>query len=262
MTRLVALALLLTPSLSWACGGLFCNAANPVNQNAERILFAPDDGTMVMHVRITYQGPPTEFGWLLPVPATVEYGLSSEQLFTALDQQFGPQFILRREFGEGCDDLDFGVAESAPNAAGGPQEDSDGRGVEVLSREAVGPYDLALLQAENVEVLREWLNENEYQIPDNVDATLQPYIDMGAAFVALKLLPDADSGDVTPLRLSFPGDTPTIPIVPTSVAADPDMGIIVHVLGQTRAIPSNYRHVSINEAAIDWPQRALTMLMS
>ena len=68
----------------------------------------------------------------------------------------------------------------------------------------------------------------------------------------MKLLPNAGSGDVQPLRLRFSGGIPSIPIVPTSVAADPDMGIIVHLLGDARAVATNYLHVEINEVAIDW----------
>ena len=76
--------------------------------------------------------------------------------------------------------------------------------------------------------------------------------DARASFVALKLLPDSAAGDVVPLRLSFRSARGAIPIIPTAVAAQPDMGVIVHVLGEHRAIPLNYRHVVINEAAIDW----------
>jgi hypothetical protein len=43
-----------------------------------------------------------------------------------------------------------------------------------------------------------------------------------------------------------------IPIVLTSVAADPDMGVLVWVLGQSRAIPRNYFHTIINDALINW----------
>jgi hypothetical protein len=40
---------------------------------------------------------------------------------------------------------------------------------------------------------------------------------------------------------------------PTALAATPDMGLIVHSLGDKRAIPiGEWRHVEINEAAIDW----------
>ncbi|MEZ4436479.1 MAG: DUF2330 domain-containing protein [bacterium] len=138
------------------------------------------------------------------------------------------------------------AAFAAPDAGAG------GGGVQVLSREAVGPFDIATLLPETVDDLRAWLDDNGYQIPPETDATLQPYVARGLAFVAVKLLPDRESGDISPLRLSFSAQRPAIPIVPTSVAANPDMGIIVHVLGEHRAIPVNYRHVVINETAIDW----------
>ena len=67
----LALGLVTAPLPALACGGLFCNAVTPVNQAAERILFAVDGEQVHMHVRITYQGPPTDFGWLLPAPRGV-----------------------------------------------------------------------------------------------------------------------------------------------------------------------------------------------
>jgi MYXO-CTERM domain-containing protein len=234
------------PAAALACGGLFCNTAQPVNQSAERILFAQDGDQVEMVVQIQYQGPPTDFGWLLPTGADVETTLSSEQLFALMDQRFAPIFRLNTDWGN-CPPPP--VAES--DGDGGPGGGRNG-GVNVLSREAVGPYDRAILQADNVGVLREWLDANAFGIPDGVDAKLQPYIDAGAAFVALKLLPGNDAGDVTPLRLRFTAPLPAVPILPTGVAAEPDMGVIVHLVAANRAIPTNYRHLRINEAAIDW----------
>ena len=167
-----------------------------------------------------------------------------------LDQNFGPQFRLRREFDEGCEQLN--AARAAPTAAFDDSAEQAGGGVQVLSREQVGPYDRAILKPKSVIALRDWLDENEYQIPAGVDDTLEPYVKLKSAFVAIKLVPGQGSSDIVPLKLSFAGNQPTIPIVPTSVAADPDMGIIVHLLGDSRAIPVNYRHVTINETAIDW----------
>ena len=74
-----------------------------------------------------------------------------------------------------------------------------------------------------------------------------PYIEGGAVFVVIGCLP------IVMLRLSsfeIDGDSPTIPIYLLGYGTD--MGMIVHVLGPYRAIPSNYQHVIINEAAIDW----------
>jgi MYXO-CTERM domain-containing protein len=247
-----ALALLaLAPAPALACGGLFCNNTQPVVQQAENILFVVDAEQTHMHVRISYAGPPQEFGWLLPVPRGVETTLSSDLVFTALGQ-YAAQFQLNYERTVQCEEENFGEAAGGDFANGADAGAEGPRGVEVLSREPVGPYDRAILDARSVEDLRNWLNENGYQIPDAVDDTLRPYVDNGAVFVAIKLLPGEDTGDLVPLHLSFPGNAPTIPLRPTAVATQPDMGVVVHVLGEHRAIPLNYRHVQINEAAIDW----------
>jgi hypothetical protein len=246
---------------SWACGGFFCNSSQPVNQNAERILFAAQEGQIEMHVQIQYQGPPVGFGWILPVAPGVETEVSSEALFIALDRLYTPNFNLSYEYDESCnnpDEVQYDSNEESGNFRGqdsGLPPEAPEPTVQVISREPVGPYDRAILQADNIDVLREWLNENEYQIPEAIDEKLSPYIEGGAVFVVIKLLADSDAGDLVPLKLTFPGDSPTIPILPTAVSAEPDMGMIVHILGAYRAIPSNYQHVVINEAAINWEAR-------
>ena len=246
------------PGAALACGGLFCNAAQPVNQAAERVLFARDGDQVEMHVRISYAGPPAEFGWILPTAPDVETTLGSEELFRLMDQRFAPIFRLTQQFDDSC--LQAQARSAGGDASAAPSANFDGAeddgGVQVLSREAVGPFDRTILTADTVQDLRDWLDENAYQIPEGTDEKLAPYVDAGAAFVALKLLPGADAGDVQPLRLHFTAEDPAIPIVPTAVAANPDMGILVHLLGDTRAIPKNYRHLHLNEAAIDWPAGA------
>ena len=245
--------LLLAPAPALACGGLFCNNSQPVVQAEESILFGVDGETTHMHVRIAYAGPPQSFGWLLPVPRGVETFLSSEAALQQLGM-YGPRFNLNYEMQVECMDYPFdNDGDGGGGAGGAPAGPPDGGGVEVLSREPVGPYDRAILDARSVEDLRVWLDENEYQIPAETDDKLRPYIDAGTSvFVAIKLLPGQDVGALVPLHLTYPGDTPAIPIVPTSVAAQPDMGMRVHLLGQHRAVPLNYLHVQINEAAIDW----------
>ena len=99
----------------------FCNNVNPVNQSAERILFAQhaDEGKLEMHIQIQYAGPPTDFGWILPTAPDVETDLSSEALFSSLDRLFGPVFRLGMEFGPNCEQFDFAVSEDANQAGGG-----------------------------------------------------------------------------------------------------------------------------------------------
>ena len=248
-------ALLASPRPAQACGGLFCNSAQPVNQSAERILFAREGDTMHMVVKLTYQGPPIDFGWLLPVPADVTSRIGSVALFDQFDLLYAPRFVLNQVFAEGCEPFfgDGGAGgQGGAGGAGGSGGGGGEPGVQVISREVVGPYDQVVLRTESVDDLRTWLTDNAFQFPAGSDALLQGYLDMGSAVLALKLVADADENDVVPIHLTFTSDTAAIPLRPTAVAAQPDMGILVHLLGPSRAVPINYSHVQINEAAIDW----------
>jgi len=238
-----------------ACGGFFCNAVTPVNQAGERILFARDGEQIEMHVQINYQGPSVDFGWILPAAPDVETTVSTEALFARLNGQFRPRRLANytydpdcpRFFDEGAFD---GGLQSGGSDASAPSPDPEPM-VNVLSREAVGPYDRVILQADNTDVLFDWLNENEFAIPMDATERLEPYID-DHVFVAIKLLAGNESRDIKPLKLRYTGNQPTIPLRPTAVAAQPDMPIIVYVLGSARAVTLNYLHVELNETLINW----------
>jgi len=245
----------LTPSGASACGGLFCNPNAPVNQQAERILFAQDPDEpelMQMHVRLIYQGEAERFSWLLPVPPNTRFELSREAMFNVLDSNFAPMFTLNRVTEGECDEFGLDQGVDGIPAFAGTEAGTSGQdpGVQVTSREQVGPYDKVTLRATDVSLLIEWLNENGFDQPEGTEAVLEPYL-ADYEFLAIKLRTD-DSSSVSPVMLTFRGDLPTIPMRPTSVAANPDMGVIVHLLGASRAVPSNFTHVEINDSAIDW----------
>ncbi len=255
---LAAAATLTWAAPALACGGFFCNNGNPVNQTGEQILFAVDRdaGTIEAHVRIQYQGPSDAFAWIVPTPTRPEVGVSSESVFTRLDQRLRPQWLADyRQVGE-CDwGGDFFESDAAAGGGGAPtDEDGGGRGVTVVEQSQVGPYDYAILQATDVEVLFEWLQDNDYDIPDVIMPFVEPYVLMGEDmhFVSFKLSKDNDSGDIQPVTLRYESTKPMIPIQLTAVATEPDLGITVHILDQTRSVPENYLHVFVNEARINW----------
>ncbi len=236
-----------------ACGGIFCDNNLPVNQAAERILFAYDEaeGRMHMHVQITYQGPPDDFSWLLPVPPATEFGLSRPALFAALDSRYTPTFMLNRISADYCPRDARSNSGAIFESSLANDDTEEQAGVQVTSQNQVGPYDQVTLRADNVATLIEWLNDNQYQVPPNAEETLAPYI--GAyEFLAIKLSSGQESGDIQPVALRFIGDVATIPLRPTAVASEPDMGVIVHLLGAARGVPTNYQLVELNLAALNW----------
>ena len=256
MYRIGLIAALLAPAPALACGGFFCNNSTPVDQSAERIVFEvdADAGTVDTHVQIFYTGTAEEFAWVVPTPAQPELFLSTDTLFNELSWRLEPQFSMVWHEEGRCDGGWGGSSEVAlDSAASSTWSSSDGYGgVVVVDEKRVGPYDTVTLQADDEAALLDWLQEAGYDLPDTLDSALAPYVSFGAYFVALKLAKDEDVGDIAPLGMTYAGSRPMIPITLTSIAATPDMRLETYVFGKHRAVPDNYLHVQINEAAIDW----------
>ncbi|HEX8953169.1 MAG TPA: DUF2330 domain-containing protein, partial [Polyangia bacterium] len=72
----------------------------------------------------------------------------------------------------------------------------------------------------------------------------------GAYFLALKLRGGATAGDIAPIVLRYTSDLPMIPITLTQVGAVDNMGILVWVAGEARAIPRNYYHVVLDDLPV------------
>lgn len=253
------------PSPALACG---CFAppdpSVPIVQAGERILFAHENGEVLAHIQIQYSGKPGEFGWLLPLPSVPKdktgkdgIDLGVDELFTQLTSTTQPKYrmnVVRPDCGgksasrnspqaafDSAGASDMG-AFPAPNAPPSP----------LVVQASVGPYDYAILKADNKDLMLQWLKDNKYFIPTGTEQASGPYIRPGAFFLALKLKAGEAAGSLQPVVLRYKSDLPMIPIVLTSVAAQPNMGIQVWMLGAGRAIPRNYYHTVVNDAQIDW----------
>jgi MYXO-CTERM domain-containing protein len=247
-----------------ACGGLFCNAAQPVNQAAERIVFATNDDRVTAVIEIMFEGPSNEFAWVLPVPAgEVEVGVGSKISLDRIEQQSNPLYILNVTTDEACFSAGFpmGSTSGQPGSAAGADTTAAsplGAGaVQVVASGTAGPYDFEQLEVnpdldDPAQVAIDWLVDNDYEVGELGPDVLRPYLEQEMNLLAFRLTKGSDSGSIRPIRISYDGEQPFIPIRPTAVAANPDMGIKVWVLGDSRAIPQNYRHLELNEARLDW----------
>jgi MYXO-CTERM domain-containing protein len=262
----LALAALLAPKPAQACGGFFCSATNPVNQAAERIIFAKNnDATVTAIIEIQYQGPSTSFSWLLPissVPMGDQIAVASNVAFQRLQQATNPQYNLTVRVEGTCDQRDV-FPQGGPTSASGPganlngAEDSGSKGVTVEASGIVGSFewtvislDPALVNPADAAVT--WLGDNGYDVPEGAPGLLGPYLQDGLYLLALRLKKGADVGSIRPIVLTYDADKPMIPIKLTAVAANDDMGVMTWLLGDARAVPQNYNALELNEARINW----------
>lgn len=276
---LLCLALLgaaLLPSRALACG---CFAppdvATPLLQAGEKIVFVLGNGQIEMHVQLRYSGRSGDFGWLLPLPSVPKTAsgqdgidIGADELFDQLESRTRPYYILTRQApfcgggsssapapgcggsGPGCGSsyiyggADPGWGEGSSDVLNQPKP--------LVKQDSVGPYEFAILRADNKDALLQWLMQSGYVVPAGTDQVLAPYIRPGAYILALKLRAGASAGDLQPVVLRYASDLPMIPITLTSTAAVPLMQIQVWVLAGARAIPRNYHHVELNELQLDW----------
>ena len=229
----------------------------PIVQAGERILFSVENGIVNAHIQIQYAGDAKDFGWLLPLPSVPTLKLGTEELFTQLINVTQPRYFVNTVTTGTCGSpfgRNAGLAfpASVNDSAGG----AEGSSSPLVTQSSIGPYDYAVLRADSKTEMLNWLTNNSYFIPVGTEDTVGPYIRPGAYFLALKLKSGKSAGDIQPVVLEYPSDLPMIPIILTSVAAQPNMGIQVWMLGNGRAIPRNYNHVVINDSQVDWLGRA------
>jgi hypothetical protein len=220
---------LATPSPAAACGGFFCSST-PVDQNAERVVFKiRPDGRTDMVVQITYQGKAEDLGTF------------PQQALTSLDSQTGVVVQPNCFRSRGVND----AGSAAPSA-----EDDSESGVQIFVRATVGNYEVVVIGSSDPMATADWLKQNDFRISDAMLGFIDLYTKEGMKFLALKLLPEKTVNDITPFKLTLPGDTPSVPLRLSAVAAEPEMGIVVWVLGNQRYEPANAEELSIDNGEL------------
>jgi hypothetical protein len=224
-----------------ACGGMFCDSgptAMPVDQKGENILFVMDGTTVEAHIQIQYKGDAHRFAWVLPVQSTPVVSVGSQLLFDALLQGTVPRWgyqTVRDQCGD------------ATNGKGGA-----GGGPTVVYQTTVGAYDVTVLQGGTADEVVGWLDSNGYQQCPMAGPVLEKYLEQKYLFLAIKLTSGAGTDEIHPLVIKYHGTQPCVPLRLTAIAAVEDMGVRTFFLADGRWVPSNYKHVRLNQTRLDW----------
>lgn len=252
-----------------ACGGFFCSQVQPVNQAAERIIFANNgDGTQTAVIEIMYQGPSKNFSWLLPissVPMGDQIKVASDIAFQRLQAATNPQYSLTTTVEGTCKSSPpggtatgaGGTASVGPVEAGGEGGADDGGGVHVEASGVVGAFDWTVISLDTsvsdpASAAVTWLGDQGFDVPAGAPDLLGPYLADGLYLLALKLTKGSDVGSIRPIVLTYKGDNASIPIKLTAVSANDNMGVMTWLLGDSRAVPQNYLSLELNEARVNW----------
>jgi hypothetical protein len=196
---------------------------------------------------------------VLPVSGVPDIEVSSNMAFDRLRGFTDPQYNLEVELEGECMEEQFFPEAQFDGAAnvGAPSAADAGAGVMVLDEGSVGPYDYTVISVDPMlddaaQVAIDWLNDNDYDLMGIGPDVLRPYLEENLNLLAFRLTKGNMTGAIRPVVLTYAGSKPSIPIRPTAVAAENDMGVRVWVLSDAQAVPSNYKSLVINEALINW----------
>ncbi len=183
---------------------------------------------------------------ILPVPSRADVQLADAKIFDELQEWTKP---LERTETEWVFLPMLGATAMPPEGvgAGAPP-------VTILSRQNIGPFDVANLAATDANALQEWLDANGFEIDPRTTEILAPNIEKNWTFVAIRVRPDQTDaqlgGDLAPLQISFDSDELIYPMRSTALADNQQM-VMLYVLADHR-VEKNKSFGASRVAYADW----------
>ena len=142
------------------------------------------DGLETLVIRPGFEGKVEEFGMLIPFPTPPAIRKVADDIFphiaaaidppeVVIDLRWQMQSRLRR------------FSLQADVAAGLAVEEAKDE-VRVIREEAVGMYEVVVLDAGSARALKRWMDDHEYRYPEGMDAACDDYVEAGWCFVAVR----------------------------------------------------------------------------
>ncbi len=140
------------------------------------------DGLETIVIRPGFQGRVEDFGMLIPFPNPPSLRKVPDAIFPHLEAAVEPPPVVIDLRPQRRSGLYESVA--APQAAVGMRLDKNE--VRVIREEAVGMYQVVVLEAGSARALNSWMDEKGYRYPDGMDHVCNDYVESGWCFVAVK----------------------------------------------------------------------------
>ena len=143
------------------------------------------DGVETVVIRPGFEGKVEEFGMLIPFPAIPDLRKVSDNIFSHIAAAVDPPEVvidvrvkILRLFQRAS-----GRTTTRGLAVGNKLAKDD---VRVVKEEAVGMYEVAVLEAGSAAALKKWVDEHGFQYPEGMDNACNDYVKQGWCFVAVK----------------------------------------------------------------------------
>jgi hypothetical protein len=248
------------------CGFYVGKANEPLVNHASQVVVAHHDDKTVISLMNDYQGEPSEFALVVPVPVVLQKGqvhIGDRELFKKIDAYSSPrlveyldpdpcQLMMPMAMAAG------GTLHRMESAAAPSQAEANALGVTVEAEYTVGEYDIVILSAKESSGLETWLQQSGYKIPFGARRALEPYIRSDMKFFVAKVnLEEHKATGLTylrPLQFAFESPKFMLPIRLGMINSQGPQDLVVYMLTENgRVETTNYRTVKL-PTGMDVPQ--------
>ena len=152
------------------------------------VMFKDGIETMVLHPE--FKGKIDDFGMLIPFPTPPQIRIVEDNIFAHLEAAINPPTIHLNHYNEafgigglgGLGATGAGRGGSGSGLGRGPLGSQDVR----VREEAVGMYQVAVIEAGSAAALKKWMKEHQYRFPTGMEEVAQEYVEEKWCFVAIK----------------------------------------------------------------------------
>ena len=245
------------PSTALACGGCFAPPGAVQVVTDHRMALSLSADRTVLWDQFRYSGRPSDFSWILPIRngPDVRIEVADNRFLTALDNLSAPVLNApQRPYCETDSDSSF-LSGARGASAPSPAADS---GVAVLQEQVVGPYMTAVVRSDDPAALRTWMRENGYSVPSAIEPVIDFYVAQRMDFVALRLRMGEGVEQMTPIRVTTPGLSPTLPLRMIAAGVADKVGLLLMVIAGSRYEAMNFPNGEITPAQLTYDFNAPT----
>lgn len=242
------------------CGFYVASGDAHLFNKASKVVLARDGDRTVLTMSSDYQGEPTQFALVVPVPVVLEKSqvhVGDAAAIEHIDAFSAPRLV------EYTDDdpcpavgkLSDLVMEEKAITAGAPSLHFRGgraaeAAVQIEAQYTVGEYDILILSAKESNGLQRWLEQNGYKVPPAAARVLDTYIKLGMKFFVAKVNLGQQHAlgfkELRPLQMAFTSPKFMLPLRLGMVNATGPQDLFVYCITRTGRVECvNYRTVKL-----------------
>jgi hypothetical protein len=257
LTAVVAQLTVAAGPASAFCGFYVAKADAKMFNKSSKVVLARYGQQTAITMASDYEGEPSEFALVVPVPSFIkkdQISVVNPKTVDHIDAYTAPRLVEYYD-PDPCAEASavayapapqLAVAMAAPKPAAPPAYP----GVKVEARYDVAEYDVSILSAEESDGLIRWLTDNGYKIPRGAEPVIGSYIKQKMHFfiakVNLQRMKDSGRAYLQPLQVRYETAKFMLPLRLGTVNADGPQDLVIYALTtKGRVETSNYRTVKV-----------------